>query len=159
MNSYEITLVISPDMAEFEAQKAEAKINSSITKKGGNIINNNFWGKHELAYPIKGHEFGYFATTVFSMPGAAISELTSEIRLTPEILRYLVISLEKENIKVDDLKKMDLLKEQPVLRPTQRITPAPVRPAPPIPQKDEATRMKELEEKLENILSDEKKET
>ncbi len=160
MSNYEMTLVISPDMAEFEAQKVETKIHSSITKKGGSITNNNFWGKHELAYPIKGHEFGYYTTTVFNMPGAAMSELADEVRLMPEVMRHLVISLEKENIKVEDLKKMDLLREQPLsARPVLRTAPVAVRLTPAAPKKDEATRMKELEEKLGSILDEEKEET
>ncbi len=166
MNNYEITFIISPDMAEFEAQKIEAKIHGSVTKKGGSIISNNFWGKHEFAYSLRGHELGYYATAVFSLLPENVGELVGEIRLMPEILRHLLISLNKEKIRVEDLKKMDLLREQPALvgRPTTRRTPVTTRPsasaaAPVRPKKDEATRMKELEEKLEDILSEEKDET
>jgi len=166
MNNYEITFIISPDMAEFEAQTIEAKIHGSVTKKGGSIISNNFWGKHEFAYSLRGHDLGYYATAVISLPPEDVNELTSEIRLMPEILRHLLISLNKEKIRVEDLKKMDLFREQPtpVGRPTTRRAPVAIRPSAPVaapvrPKKDEATRMKELEEKLEDILSEEKDET
>lgn len=162
MHNYELTIVISPEMVELDAQKLEAKIHNSITKKGGSIVNNNFWGKHELAYRLGKHEFAYFATAVFNLSGEAISELVSEIRLMPEILRHLVISLDKEKIKLEDLKKMELTREQPVVSvPTRRAAAKPAaktvsRPAvkPAAPKKDEATRMKELDEKLEDILTD-----
>ena len=165
MNHYEITFIVSPDMPEADAQKVESKIHSSIAKKGGSVISNDFWGKHEFAYPIRKHSAGYYTTAVFNLPPEHTSELVTEIRLMPEILRHLLISLEKEKVKVEDLKKMDLFREQPApVAATTRRAPASVRPSavptpPPRQRKDEATRMKELEEKLEDILSEEKDET
>ena len=112
MTNYEITLVIAPDMTEADAQKLEAKLHDSIAKKGGTIISHNSWGKHQLSYPISKHEFGYYASMIFALPADQIQELTNEIRLTAPIIRHLLISIDKEKVTLDDIRRGALIKEQ-----------------------------------------------
>ena len=100
---YELTVIISSDLSEFDAEKAAEKIQGSITAKGGDITGTSNWGKKKLAYIIKGNEFGFYHTFVFDMSPDAIAVLTHELELDPIVLRYIVISLEKEGITADQL--------------------------------------------------------
>jgi hypothetical protein len=83
--------------------------------------------------------------------------------LMPEVIRHLAISLEKEGLTPETIKRVDPFKEQPLpVRPTAPI-PAPrtrtrtVTPVekPKASEKDEATRLKELEDKLGKLLEEE----
>jgi len=167
LTNYEITFIVAPDVSDLAVQKLVAKIHDSISKKGGSIFSNDIWGKQRLAYPIQKHEFGHYITTLFTLPPEAPDALIAELRLMPEILRYLLISLDKEKIKPNELKRIEPFKERYAPRtaaaPATQVksrtktTPAP-RPQTPVvsaPKKDEVTRMKELDKKLEDILKEE----
>jgi small subunit ribosomal protein S6 len=101
--TYELTVIISSDLSELDAGKAADKIKTSITSKGGEIINTSDWGKRKLAYLIKGNEFGFYQTFVFNLSPDAVATLTHELELDPVVLRHIVISLEKEGVTVDQL--------------------------------------------------------
>ena len=176
--TYELTLIISSDLSEFDAGKAADKIKASITSKGGEIINTSDWGKRKLAYLIKGNEFGFYQTFVFNLSPDAVATLTHELELDPIVLRYIVISLEKEGVTVDQLfnpekeelmlavalkEKMAQTAETKTFAPRPAVKPAV--PAEPIAKADqaestaeetaapaEAISQEELDQKIEEAL-------
>ncbi len=166
LGNYEITLLVSPETQEMDVQKLVAKLQNQIAQKGGRIFSTDMWGKQRLAYPIGKFEFGFYTTLVFSYPTTEIAELTRDIKLIPEVIRYMTLSLEKEGVTPETLKRVDPFKEAPISERTVHATTEsrPVRtrtrataPAPEAPkasEKDEATRMKELEEKLGKLLEE-----
>ncbi|MBU1092103.1 30S ribosomal protein S6 [Patescibacteria group bacterium] len=102
-STYELTLLVSPDLSEFDAQKVVDKVKNMITSRDGQIIKEHNWGKKRLAYPIKKTDSGYYQTIIFTAPKEAINEVTRDMLLVPEILRYLSISLDKEGVVIDQL--------------------------------------------------------
>lgn len=100
---YELTLLINPDLTEFDVQKVIDKIKKHIVSNKGDTVKEHTWGKKQLAYPINKAEFGYYHTIIFNAPGEIINDLTRELQLAPEIFRYLNLSLDKEGITVDHL--------------------------------------------------------
>lgn len=159
-SNYEVTLIVSPETSELDLQKLVTRLQNQITQKDGQLFTTDNWGKQRLAYPIGKFEYGYYATLVFSYPTEKIGEVETDLRLSPEVVRYLLLSLDKEGITPADLKRVDPFKEQtptPVAERTPARKPAarPARPTEPAaPLKDEATRMKELEEKLGTLLKE-----
>lgn len=101
--TYELTLLINPDLTEFDVQKVIDKIKKNITSSKGEVVKEHSWGKKQLAYPINKAEFGYYHTIIFNAPGEIINGLIRELQLAPEIFRYLNLSLDKEGITVDQL--------------------------------------------------------
>lgn len=130
--TYELTVIISSDLSEFDAGKAIDKIKSSITGKGGEIIKASDWGKRQLAYVIKGNEYGFYHTLVFNLPPEAVASLTRELELSPETLRYVLISLEKEGVAIEQLFSPE--KEALMISSTVREKLAPAGAAPPPPR-------------------------
>lgn len=163
--NYETTLLISPEVQETDVQKLVTKLQNQIAQKGGRIYTTDLWGKQRLAYPIGKFEFGHYATLVFAYPTSGIGELDRDIKLMPECIRHLTISLEKEGLTPETIKRVDPFKEQVIpIRPTApssaprpHRTAAPAAPVekPKASDKDEATRLKELEEKLGKLLEEE----
>ncbi len=156
---YEMTLLFKPDLSELELQKALDKIKSSITSKEGHVEQEHNWGKKRLAYPIKKSEFGFYYTFIISklMP-ETISPLTRELELSPDVLRYLIISLKKDGVTVDQLftpakeeafaSTIIAEKMAPKFKPRRMAPPVEVKP-PPAPKIDKA----ELDEKIEELLT------
>lgn len=161
--NYEITFILRSDIQEMEVDKLVTKIQNGIASRGGQILTSDNWGKQRLAYPIGKNEFGYYTTLVFTLPKSAVAEFERETKLTPEVIRHLIVSLDKENIRPDQLRRLNPFQEREYPTRTQSPTyrtpeaPAPrpaAAPAVKKSDKDEATRIKELDEKLEGLLSD-----
>lgn len=101
--TYELTLLINPDLTEFDVQKVIDKIKKYIGSNKGEVIKEHSWGKKQLAYPINKAKFGYYHTIIFNAPREIINDFIRELQLNPEVFRYLNLSLDKEGITVDQL--------------------------------------------------------
>lgn len=157
LSNYELTFVLKADIQEMDVEKLSLKVQNSIATRGGQILTTDNWGKQRLAYPIGKNEFGYYITLVFTHPKATIAELETEVKLMPECIRYLIISLDKENIRPEQLRRINPFAEREYQNRTSSYSrPAATeqKPAPRRSEKAESERLKELDEKLGEILED-----
>ena len=88
---YELTLVISPEVAEEKFEATLDNVSRFISGKGGSVSNVERWGKKRLAYPIKHFVEGSYVLTRFKMKPAFGKELEANLRLAEEVLRHLLI--------------------------------------------------------------------
>ncbi len=102
-STYELTVLLPQDLSDFDVQKVIDKVKTAITSRGGNIQKEHTWGKKRLAYHINKVEFAHYQTLIFQVLKEAILDITKDIQLMPEIIRHLLISLEKEGVAVDQL--------------------------------------------------------
>ena len=94
MRDYELTVVISPSVADDEVTATlEKKVGQFITERGGSITEVKPWGRKRLAYPIKNHNEGNYVLTIFKMDPNLTAELESSLELSEEILRHLLVRL------------------------------------------------------------------
>ena len=94
MRDYELTVVISPSVADDEVTATlEKKVSQLITERGGSITEVKPWGRKKLAYPIKNHNEGNYVLTIFKMDPNLTAELESSLELSEEILRHLLVRL------------------------------------------------------------------
>lgn len=107
MNTYELTFIIKGDLTEAEATKIADKIQKVIEQEGGQILESQNAGKHQLAYPIQHQTMGYYFTFLYHLPPEKAPILLSEMKLEPNIIRHLIISLEKEGIEPSQLKSLE----------------------------------------------------
>lgn len=158
LSNYEMTFILRSDIQEMDVEKLVTRIQNSIATRGGQILSSDNWGKQRLAYPIGKNEFGYYTTLVFTMPKPAVADFERETKLTPEVIRHLIVSLDKENIRPEQLRRLNPFQEREFsARPAAPVATRPVAPKPTVKKsdKDEATRIKELDEKLEGLLNQE----
>jgi small subunit ribosomal protein S6 len=71
----------------------------------GNLIKEELWGMRSLAYPIKHADRAFFAHFEFEAEPAVIITLDKNIRLTEDIIRYLIVRIEEKRKKVKPAKK------------------------------------------------------
>jgi len=93
LREYELVLIISPEV-EGEAVDAEVdNLSQSITGKGGIVTDVERWGKRKLAYPIRHFMEGSYVLARFSLRPASCKELEANLKLSEEVIRYLLINL------------------------------------------------------------------
>ena len=175
---YELTLLMSGALSDFDVNKTLDTVRASIKAKGGLTLKDYSWGKRKLAYPINQAEFGHYHTLIITAPPTVIAELTHELELSNDVVRHLLISLAKEKVEMEELFTPE--KEEAVLSSTvaQKIAtaeaPKPRRtptttvsdpataettvapePTPKPTPADNKARQKDLDEKLDQLLNTE----
>ena len=93
MRQYEVAVVLHPDL-EIDLERALTKIETVITGLGGKINNKDNWGKRKLAYKIKKQDWGIYVFYQVSLDPSQVQQLDNTLRITEEVMRYLVVSLE-----------------------------------------------------------------
>lgn len=91
MQEYELTVILDPDILEEDVPQAMEKLNALIAKNGGDITETDHWGRRRLSYPIKRHAEGNYVMLKMQMEPDQTSELESEMNITSDYLRHLLI--------------------------------------------------------------------
>jgi small subunit ribosomal protein S6 len=91
--------ILSPELGDENYPAAIEKVNNLISKLGGEVgeINQSApWGKRRLAYPIKKFNDGFYIVTNLKLTATQTGELERSMRLNEEVLRHLLISLDRD---------------------------------------------------------------
>jgi small subunit ribosomal protein S6 len=91
MRDYELTFVVRPDVEDTALAALLDKIKGMITAAGGQGIQMETWGRRTLAYPIKKITEGQYYLIRTQLPPQALRELERTLRLTEEVLRFLLV--------------------------------------------------------------------
>ena len=94
LNSYEMVLIIRPELAEEKFEAIIDNISKYITGKGGVVSDIQRWGKRKLAYPIKHSMEGSYVLSQFRMKPEFCKELEANLRISEEVLRHLLIKID-----------------------------------------------------------------
>ena len=95
MRRYEIMLVLRPDAPDERAQAVLERVTRTIVADGGQIVKAQPWGRRRLAYPIDRYREGQYHILVFEAPPTTVAELERGLLITEEVLRHLVIRIER----------------------------------------------------------------
>jgi small subunit ribosomal protein S6 len=90
MRKYEVMYIVRTDIDE-EATKAVVEKFANIIGNGGEISETNVMGKRRLAYEINKFRDGYYVLVHFSAPAEVITELDRVMKISDEIVRYLIV--------------------------------------------------------------------
>jgi small subunit ribosomal protein S6 len=94
MRQYETAFLIAPNLPEEDNEKLIAQMADVVSKKKGNMINVDEWGKRKLAYPIQKHEEAYYVFFLYEGDPAIPAELERRFKQTETIIRYLTVKNE-----------------------------------------------------------------
>ncbi len=93
MPSYELVLIISPEVVDEEVPDVITKLGELANKMEGSVDEVNQWGRRKLAYPIKRSMEGNYVLAKLKLKPALTKELETNLRLSGKILRHLLIKL------------------------------------------------------------------
>ncbi len=94
MASYETMFIVHPEATEEEVAVAIEKIKTAI-EADGKVEKVDEWGKKKLAYEIDKVREGYYVVVTFDAQAAVLEQLNHIYRITENILRGIIIKLEK----------------------------------------------------------------
>ncbi len=95
MRRYELMLVLRPDLAEDRVQATLDRITRSISAAEGQLVKVSPWGRRRLAYQIGPHREGSYYIVLLDANSAAVEEIERGLRITEELLRFLVTRVER----------------------------------------------------------------
>lgn len=93
---YELMYVVRPTVDEQSLAAVKEKIEKFITGNGGEITRRDDWGKRRLAYPIVKFTEGFYTVLQFNFPPTTVRDLERSLKLTEEVLRYLVVRVDEQ---------------------------------------------------------------
>ncbi len=88
---YELMYLIQPSADEQRLGAIGERIQNAITSLGGTVDKVGPPVRRRLAYVLDHHREGQYAVIEFSLPPEQARELDRTIRLTEDVLRYLVV--------------------------------------------------------------------
>jgi small subunit ribosomal protein S6 len=94
MRNYELAYILDPELDEESISTFEERFKGWVVAAGGTIKNVDSWGKRRLAYPVKKHNEGYYYFVQIDMPPQAGIELERDLRLSEQVLRFMISAQE-----------------------------------------------------------------
>lgn len=102
MRTYELMCIVQPELDEEGMAALNARIAEVITGGGGQVISAEVLGRRRLAFPVRKKTEGVYVLTYANMDTPCMAELERRLRLTEEIIRYLIVRPEDDEIPVPD---------------------------------------------------------
>src|SRR3989338_7690863 len=114
MKTYELTYIISSQISTDESEALRKDLESFVQSKEGVILKSEKTTPQTLAYPIKKHSSGYFATLTFQVLEDKVKEIKDKLEKDLKVLRHFIlikrpVKIKKEEtVKTEDIdKKID----------------------------------------------------
>jgi small subunit ribosomal protein S6 len=101
--TYELMVLLHPDL-EIDAEAPITKVEGLIEAAGGRVIKRDNWGKKRLAYKISRQDFAIYVYFEVQIDPANVRQLESQILISEEVLRHLLV-VHEENAARKDAKK------------------------------------------------------
>lgn len=95
MRRYELMLVLRPDAPEDRISAVLEKTVRHVTETGGQIVKTAPWGRRRLAYQIDRYREGSYHIVHFDSPPEAIIDLERTLLITEEVLRHLIVRVDR----------------------------------------------------------------
>ena len=92
---YEILFIVRPDLEENLIKDVFKKFESTLVDNGAKVLSSKELGQKELAYEIKKHKTGYYFLINVESESEAINEFDRLATISEEIIRHIVIRLDK----------------------------------------------------------------
>lgn len=169
-NHYELTYIVPMSYTIDELPAITKKVAAILTEHGAEKLKEVSLGKLKLAYQLNKFSHGYYQVVEFDAPGQSLIEVNKALKLTNEVLRYLLVSKRikgeeelrieqrlREKIAKQSLERKSIFDEETDEEDTKpaRKPAAPVRTHVAAPIEKEKVNMEDLDKKLDEILGGE----
>jgi len=90
MRTYEVILIVHPDLDEAALTGVVDKTKGWITDAGGTIDKVDLWGKRHLAFSIKKQRDGQYVLIQAQLEPSATAELDRNLRFLEPVIRFMI---------------------------------------------------------------------
>lgn len=91
MRTYEVVVIIDPEVDDRQVNGLLEKPLAGLTKAGGTVDQIDVWGRRKLAYDIRKKSEGIYAVINVTAEPAVVKELDRQFTLNERIMRTKVI--------------------------------------------------------------------
>ena len=98
MRNYEVAFIIHPEVDDEGVGALTEKVQGWITSGGGSIEKVERQGRKKLAYEIRKQREGHYVLVNAKMNAGAPPEVERNLRLTEQIMRFMIMRLEAEPV-------------------------------------------------------------
>jgi small subunit ribosomal protein S6 len=91
MNSYEVALIVRPEVEEDAQQALIEQLSQILTSDGGQVENVEAWGRRRLAYPIRKTNEGFYYFIQGQFESSVLPTVERTMRLSDSVLRHMVV--------------------------------------------------------------------
>ena len=94
MRDYELAFIIKPTIESDDVTSVVEKVTGYVGAISGEVTSVDVWGRRNLAYPINNYREGTYVLLQTKMPPASLVELERDLKLSEDVIRYLLVKVE-----------------------------------------------------------------
>ena len=95
MPLYEHVFLARQDISQTQVEALTKEYGEIITEGGGRVAKTEYWGLKSLAFKIKKNRKAHYSLMNIDAPPAAIAEMERRMGLSPDVIRFLTVSVEQ----------------------------------------------------------------
>ncbi len=109
---YELLYIVPAPFTEKDLPNVSKKIEEIIKSLDGQITKENNLGSKKLAYPIKQVYRGFYVLVNFEVEPKKLKELNQKLKLTPGVLRHMIVKALIPGKMPPEAKKKEIIKTE-----------------------------------------------
>ena len=94
MRDYELAFIVRPNVDDNGVTAVVDKVSQFVKSANGEVASVDVWGRRTLAYPINNHREGVYVLFQAKISPSALTELERNLKLSEEIIRYLLVKVD-----------------------------------------------------------------
>jgi small subunit ribosomal protein S6 len=102
IETYEVMLIIIPELDEEQVESTVARFRTIIERTGGEPGEVNHWGRRKLAYEIDHRADGFYVVMQCTTGERTLIELKRILRVSDDVLRHMIVKLPESYVSGDD---------------------------------------------------------
>ena len=95
MRTYELVFIAQPELDEEKLNALVERVQQTIVNHGGQVVKIEHMGRRRLAHIIRKRKEGHYVLIQAALERVAISELERSLRLSEDVLRYMLVRLDE----------------------------------------------------------------
>jgi small subunit ribosomal protein S6 len=89
VTTYEILLMLDPELAEQRQDELIARIRELVEKSGGTWRSHDAWGRRRLAFEIQKKQEGVYHLVVFQSGADTLDEIVRQLKIDDLVMRHM----------------------------------------------------------------------
>lgn len=99
MELYETVIILKPVMSDPEVAEYVEKTKASITSEGGEIVNQETWGRRKLTHMIGKNREGVYAYFKFKGTGSLLKKLNHNFAIAENVMRNMTVVAQDRKLR------------------------------------------------------------
>jgi small subunit ribosomal protein S6 len=89
---YELMYIVRPTVSDEQLPGVTQRVDAMVSGLGGEVTQNQPWGKRRLAYPIEKHEDGYYVVSKIRLDTNKTRDLEEQLRIYDDVIRHILVT-------------------------------------------------------------------